>query len=122
MAHFAELNDNNVVTRIIVVDNKDTTDENGNEVEAVGITFCQNLFGGRWIQTSYNNNFRVRYAGIGYTYDASLDAFIPPKLFSSWVFNSSAYVWDPPVPAPNDDKNYYWDEATLSWIEEVPNN
>jgi hypothetical protein len=120
VAHFAELNDNNVVTRVIVVDNKDTTDENGNEVEAIGAAFCQNLLGGRWVQTSYNSNFRVRYAGIGYTYDASLDAFICPQPYPSWTLNSQTCDWDPPTPKPDDGKSYRWDEATLSWVEVIP--
>jgi len=78
VAHFAELDGNNVVTRVIVVDNKDTSNENGNEVEAIGIAFCQNLLGGNWIQTSYNANFRGKYAGIGDTYDPIKDEFVSP--------------------------------------------
>lgn len=78
MAHFAELDDNNVVTRVIVVDNKDTSNENGNEIEAIGIAFCQNLLGGNWVQTSYNANFRGKYAGIGDTYDPIKDEFVSP--------------------------------------------
>lgn len=120
MAHFAELDGNNVVTRVIVVDNKDTSDENGNEVEAIGIAFCQNLLGGNWVQTSYNNNFRAHYAGIGYTYDTALDAFIPPKPYPSWVLNSQTCNWDAPVPNPNDGKAYDWDETTTSWVEAKP--
>lgn len=122
MAHFAELNDNNVVTRIIVVDNKDTTDENGKEVEAIGIAFCQNLFGGRWIQTSYNGKFRKRYAGIGFKYDADLDAFIAPKPFPSWSFNREICDWEAPIPKPttppSENKQYYWLEDTMSWHED----
>jgi hypothetical protein len=121
VAHFAELDDNNVVTRVVVIDNKDTMDENGNEIEAIGVTFCQKLFGGRWIQTSYNGKFRFRYASPGHTYDVSLDAFIPSKRFPSWVFNSVTYSWDPPVPMPTDGKTYYWDETSVSWIEGFPN-
>lgn len=120
MAHFAELDGNNVVTRVIVVDNKDTSDENGNEVEAIGIAFCQNLLGGNWVQTSYNNNFRVHYAGVGYTYDTALDAFIPPKPYPSWVLNSQTCNWDAPVPRPDDGKSYDWDESTTSWVEAKP--
>lgn len=120
MAHFAELDSNNVVTRVIVVDNKDTSDENGNEVEAIGIAFCQNLLGGNWVQTSYNNNFRAHYAGVGYTYDAALDAFIPPKPYPSWVLNSQTCNWGAPVPNPDDGKAYDWDETTTSWVEAKP--
>ena len=77
MAHFARLDENNVVTQVIVVDNKDITDPHtGEEDEILGIAFCKKLLGGKWVQTSYNNNFRKRYAGIGYTYDKALDAFI----------------------------------------------
>lgn len=120
MAHFAELDDNNVVKRVIVIDNKDTADENGNEVEAIGIAFCQNLLGGNWVQTSYNNNFRVRYAGIGYTYDAGLNAFIRPKPYPSWTLNTQTCDWDPPTPKPDDGKFYSWDESTQSWVEVIP--
>jgi hypothetical protein len=120
MAHFAELDDNNVVKRVIVVDNKDTVDENGNEVEAIGAAFCQNLLGGRWIQTSYNNKFRVRYAAQGYTYDTSLDAFISPKPYPSWIFDQTTCGWNAPVPVPNDGKRYDWDEEALSWVEVQP--
>ena len=79
MAHFAELDENNVVTQIIVVHNNELIDENKNESEQKGIDFCVNLFGGTWIQTSYNGNIRKNYAGIGYTYDESRNAFIPLK-------------------------------------------
>lgn len=81
MAHFAELDANNTVLRVIVVGNDMILDEQCQESEAVGVTFCQSLFGAdtRWVQTSYNGNFRKNYAGIGYTYDADRDAFIAPK-------------------------------------------
>ena len=78
MAHFAELNENNVVLRVIVVHNNDTHDENGVEQESLGQAFCTNLFGGNWKQTSYNGNMRKNYAGIGFTYDPVLDEFNPP--------------------------------------------
>jgi hypothetical protein len=117
MAHFAEIDDNNIILRVIVVSNQDTMDENGNEVEAIGIAFCENFLGGRWIQTSYNKNFRVNYAGPGYTYDPTLDAFIPPKPYPSWIFNPTTCGWDPPMPKPDDGKFYNWDETTLSWVE-----
>ena len=81
MAHFAELDSNNTVLRVLVVSNDDITDENGQEQEALGITFLQNLFGAdtQWVQTSYNNNFRGTYAGIGFTYDEENDVFLPPQ-------------------------------------------
>lgn len=80
MAHFAELDSNNIVTRVLVVNNIDIIDENGQEQEQLGITFLQNLLGAdtQWVQTSYNNNFRGTYAGIGYTYDEVSDIFVPP--------------------------------------------
>jgi hypothetical protein len=80
MAHFAQLDENNVVLQVIVVHNNDCLDENGNEVEAIGAAFCSSLLGGTWKQTSYNANFRGCYAGIGCTYDATLDVFIPPTV------------------------------------------
>ena len=117
MAHFAELDGNNVVTRVIVVANKDTADANGNEAENIGVAFCQKLFGGNWKQTSYNGNIRKNYAGIGYVYDAVIDAFVPPKPFPSWVLNNETAQWVAPVPMPTDGKMYSWDEATQSWVE-----
>jgi|688.fasta_scaffold161830_2 hypothetical protein len=117
MAHFAEIDDNNVVLRVIVVANKDTADANGNEVESIGVAFCQRLLGGNWKQTSYNGNIRKNYAGIGYTYDAGIDAFVPPKPYPSWVLNSNTAQWEAPVPMPQDGKMYSWDEATQSWVE-----
>jgi hypothetical protein len=82
MAHFAELDSNNVVLRVLVVSNDDITDENGQEQEALGVTFLQRILGAdsRWMQTSYNGNFRGRYAGIGYTYDPVIDEFVEPEI------------------------------------------
>lgn len=79
MAHFAELDENNIVKQVIVVHNNELIDEDGQEVEAKGIAFCQSLFGSTWAQTSYNSKFRKNYAGIGYVYDEQRDAFIEPK-------------------------------------------
>lgn len=117
MAHFAELGENNVVLRVIVVSNKDTEDSSGNEVEAVGVEFCRNLLGGTWKQTSYNGNMRKNYAGIGYTYDAGRDAYIAPKPFPSWILVEETCQWEAPTPMPTDGKMYTWDEATVSWVE-----
>jgi hypothetical protein len=117
MAHFAELDSNGVVQRVIVVANKDTADANGNEMESIGVAFCQKLLGGNWKQTSYNGSIRKNYAGIGYTYDTALDAFVPPKPYPSWVLNSDTAQWDAPVPMPTDGKKYSWDEASQSWVE-----
>lgn len=119
MAHFAQLDENNNVTQVIVVHNNELLDENGVEQETKGIQFCQSLLGGNWVQTSYNANFRKNYAGVGYTYDAARDAFISPKPYDSWVLNEDTCKWEPPISYPNDGKNYYWDEATLSWVEIV---
>lgn len=120
MAHFAELGENNTVLRVIVVDNKDTSDENGQEVEAIGAAFCRNLLGGTWKQTSYNANFRKNYAGIGYTYDSERDAFIPPRPFASWILNETTCQWEPPVTMPNDGNQYTWNEDTASWDQFNP--
>jgi hypothetical protein len=117
MAHFAELGIDNLVLRVIVVHNNELLDENGQESEAKGAEFCRNLFGGTWVQTSYNANFRKNYAGQGFTYDSTRDAFIPPKPFPSWVLNEVTCNWDSPVPYPTDGKRYEWDEATTSWKE-----
>ncbi len=117
MAHFAQIDENNVVTQVVVISNDDIRDENGNEVESIGIAFCQNLFGGgTWVQTSYNGTIRKRYAGVGYTYDANYDAFIGPKPFASWIFDSEKLNWIPPVPFPSDGGRYDWDETSVSWV------
>ena len=126
MAHFAQLDENNVVQQVIVVSNNELLDANGVEREELGIGFCQRLFGGNWKQTSYNHNFRKRYAGIGYTYNAQLDAFVPPKPFPSWVLNEEEANWEAPVALPADagqgdpPKLYAWNESTLSWDDVTP--
>lgn len=114
MAHFAQI-DENIVTQVIVVANEELM-ENGAESEAKGIAFCQSLFGGEWKQTSYNGNFRKNYAGIGYTYDAGRDAFIPPQPYPSWTLDEATCQWQPPVPMPTEGM-YSWDEATTSWVQ-----
>lgn len=98
MAHFAQLDENNQVLQVIVVANQDILDENNNESEELGIIFCKSLLGQdtNWKQTSYNNNFRVRFAGIGFTYNEELDAFIKPCPDPSWIFNKETYDWCPP--------------------------
>lgn len=116
MAHFAQLDDNNTVTQVIVVHNNELLD-NGVESEAKGIAFCQSLLGGTWVQTSYNASIRKNYAGVGYTYDSGRDAFIPPKPFASWLLDEAICRWQAPVPMPEDGKFYAWDETTLSWKE-----
>lgn len=93
MAHFAQIDENNLVTKVIVIDNDILLDENNNESEFNGIIFCNSLFGGDWIQTSYNRSIRKNYAAVGFTYDADLDAFIPPKCHEEALLNKDA-LWD----------------------------
>jgi len=139
MAHFAQLDENNVVTQVIVVSNDDCSDANGTESESIGVAFCQKLLGANtnWKQTSYNGNMRVRYAGIGYSYNESLDAFVPAQPFASWTLNNSTADWDAPITQPTltDDQiaagSYYaWDEdayqadtsdpKTAGWVLNTP--
>ena len=110
MAHFAEINESLEVVRVLVVPNSE---------EHRGQNFLANDLGlgGTWIQTSYNGNIRKNYAGIGYTYDESRDAFIPPKPYSSWILNEDTCVWEAPIPMPSDDKRYKWNEENTSWDE-----
>lgn len=123
MAHFAELDENNVVKRVVVIANRDTSTPDGVEKESIGKAFCERLFGGTWVQTSYNGNFRKRYAGIGSTYNADLDAFVSPKPFPSWILNQETADWDSPTPMPNDGQMYTWNEETTSWdVVEVSGN
>jgi hypothetical protein len=118
MANFAQLDGSNLVTRVIVVSNETVNDLPFPESEPVGVAFLQSLFGSTtvWKQTSYNASFRKNYAGIGYTYDPVLDAFIAPQPYPSWLLNTATCKWEAPVPYPDDGKTYIWDEATLSWV------
>ena len=123
MAHFAELNSSNEVLRVIVVSNEDV-DANGGDQHADAETFVTTIVphstgGVAWKQTSYNNNFRKQYAGIGYTYDSSKDIFIADKTYDSWSLNSSD-DWEAPTNKPDDGKLYYWNETNTRW-EEVTN-
>ena len=121
MAHFAEIDSNNVVLRVIVVDNVDTAMADGTETESIGIAHCQKLFGGTWVQTSYNATQRKNFASKGYTYDSGRNAFIPPKPYNSWVLDESTCRWEPPVDAPSDasiTNPYTWDEETTSWVKD----
>jgi hypothetical protein len=114
MAHFAELNENNEVLRVIVVHNAELLDEQGNESEQKGIEFCQNLLGGgRWVQTSYSSSMRKNYAGIGFIYDPVNDWFQAPQPYPSWTLDENAQ-WQPPVPRPETSFSR-WDEETLTW-------
>ena len=121
MAHFAKLNENNIVTEVLVVDNKDILDENGVEQESVGIQFLKNLFGQDtvWVQTSYNSKFRKNYAAPDGKYDSEKDAFIPPKLFESWVLDEETWQWEPPISRPDDTNDYMWRESDTSWVQVV---
>lgn len=118
MAHFAQIDENNIVTQVLVV---------GNDQEHRGQEFLANDLGlgGTWIKTSYNTHggvhseggtpLRKNYAGIGYTYDEVRDAFIPPKPYNSWILNEDTCLWDAPVPYPTDGEMYMWDEDSKNW-------
>ena len=120
MAHFAEIDNDNVVVRVLVV--PDDQEERGQEFLASDLGL-----GGTWKKTSYNTiagehreggtPYRKNYAGIGYTYDSTKDAFIPPKPFASWVLNEETCIWDAPVAYPTDEKLYIWNEKTTTWKE-----
>ncbi len=114
MAHFAEIDENNIVTRVIVVHNNELLVDDV-ESETKGIDFCESLFGHRnWLQTSYNGNIRYNFAGIGYTWDSENDAFIAPQPFPSWSLNEN-YVWESPIPYPEDGNIYSWNEDNQEW-------
>lgn len=123
MAHFAQINEQGTVLNVIVVNNSDILDESGQESEAVGKQFCQNLLGGEWVQTSYNGNMRKQYASIGGRYDQVNDVFILEQPYPSWVLDEN-FDWQAPVPMPNDGQMYLWDEDNQQWvavpIEEQP--
>jgi len=121
MAHFAKLDSTNTVIGIHTLNNEVITDVDGNEQEQAGIDFLTQLHGGiGWYkQTSYNGTFRKNYAGVGFTYDSERDAFIAPQQYSSWTLNEDTCQWSSPVPYPEDDKFYEWDEETLTWDEVV---
>jgi hypothetical protein len=141
MAYFAKLGTGNIVEQVISINNAVITDNNGIEQEQLGVDFINNLYNTRdvWKQTSYNTrggkyynldntlgdqskSFRKNYAGIGYTYNETRDAFIPPKPFNSWVLNETTYDWEAPVARPEftqeqiDNKSYcIWNESILNW-------
>lgn len=122
MAHYAELNENNEVIAVLYLDNKTITDENGNEVELLGLHHLHTHHGAdrRWVRTSYNGNFRGTYACIGSTYDEEKDVFIPPKPYyhPSWVLNEQNLSWEPPTPMPVEEGfEFIWDDETESWIK-----
>lgn len=119
MAHFAELDQNNNVLRVLVVNNENLLDTNGNEDENIGIEFCKSILGQNtyWKQTSYNARFRKNYAGPGFRYDPDLDAFIPPSPYPSWILDLEKCQWQAPKSCPSDGKLYKWDEENLDWVE-----
>lgn len=116
MASFAKI-ENNIVITVVSVVNEVLKDSNGVEQEQLGINFLKSLYGQdtNWKQTSYNNNIRKNYAGIGYTYDSNRDAFIPPKPFNSWILNESTCSWNAPIPYPTDGQRYSWNEENQNW-------
>lgn len=126
MAHYAFLDDNNIVTEVIVGRNENEVVDGISDWE----THYGEFRGQRCVRTSYNTQggvhenggtpFRKNYAGIGFTYDEGRDAFIPPQPFPSWVLNEDTCMWDSPVPYPNDGQVYEWDEDTVSWVQIVP--
>jgi hypothetical protein len=132
LAHFAKIDENNIVTQVIVVANEDTTDTNGVEVEEIGVAFCKKLLGAEtnWKQTSYNNNFRVRYAGTGYnSYNAGSQCIsCAPSPLESWVLVEATADWESPEgPAPTlteaqvEARSFYrWNEEELEWVLETP--
>ena len=124
MAHFAQIDSDSTVLRVIVVDNSDVA------TEAAGVAFCQDLLGAdtNWVQTSYNDNIRFRYAGIGMTYDSANDVFYGVQPYPSWVLNTTTWAWDAPVAMPSDAGyddienptvliEYSWDEDNLAWVK-----
>ena len=123
MAHFAQLDSNNIVLTVLVVNNEVLLKEDNTESELKGIEFLNSLLGtSNWKQTSYNGNIRKNFAGVGYTYDSGRDAFIPPNPFDSWVLNEDTCLWEAPVEYPNtlNDEGipdiYLWNEEKQEWV------
>lgn len=106
MSNFAEINENKVVVRVLVMDNA---------LPNEGLDWLNENFGGTWVQTSYSGNIRKNYAGIGYTYDSGRDAFIAPRPHLSWQLNEKTCQWEPPSPVPTDGLFYFWSETNLAW-------
>jgi hypothetical protein len=116
MANFAELNENNIVTNVLYVNNSDCLDSNGVEQEQIGISYLKNIFGQdkKYVQTFFSGSSRKMLAGIGYIYNVEHDKFHQPRTFNSWILNSN-FDWQPPVARPDDGNMYNWNEETLSW-------
>ena len=106
MAHFAELDKDNKVLRVLVTDNKLSNE---------GYDWLVKNLGGTWVQTSYNSTIRKNFAGVGFTYDSDRDAFIAPKPYGSWLLNEESCQWEAPVPYPTDGRNYFWQEDVIDW-------
>jgi len=121
MAYFAKLGTGNIVEQVISINNSVITDSNGIEQEQLGLDFINKLYNTRdvWKQTSYNNNFRKNFAGIGYQYDQTRDAFILPKPFNSWILNEDTCRWEAPVAMPTEEleenQYYSWNESIINW-------
>jgi len=116
MAHFTKLDSNNIVTQVLVVANKVLLKADGTESELKGKQFLNSLFGtATWKQTSYNGTIRKNYAGVGYKYDSTRDAFIPPKPYESWTLNDTTCLWEAPVAYPTDGNEYRWNEDNQTW-------
>lgn len=112
MSHWAELDEDNIVLRVVVGNNDDAYGDEG------GMTI-KTLLGGRWMQTSYSKTFRKNFAGMGYKYDETLDAFIPPQPFLSWTLDTETCVWLPPTPYPEGEPLHIWSEAEMSWVPAI---
>jgi len=116
MAHFAKLDENNNVTQVIVVSNRDCGNVEFPQSEPIGQSFIKSLgLDGIWKQTSYNSKFRGRFAGKGYKYIQDLDIFIPPRPYPSWNLDTENYIWAPPIPYPDENSLYNWNETKLIW-------
>lgn len=117
MGHFVKLDENNVVIQGVVVNNAVFDDLPFPESEPIGVKFLQELYQDNavWKQTSYNNNFRVRFAGLGFSYDANRDAFIRAKPYPSWILDNNTLEWEAPIPFPTDGRHYFWNETTQTW-------
>jgi hypothetical protein len=106
MSHWSELDNNNIVTRVVVGNNNDPDE---------GYQWIMDNLGGTWVKTSYNGNIRKNFGRVGYTYDTTRDAFIPPKQYESWVLNEQTCIWEAPTPCP-ENGNYFWSEDEIAWI------
>jgi hypothetical protein len=117
MAYFAKLGTGNIVENVISINNAVITDANGVEQEQLGNDFINKLYNTRdvWKQTSYNNNIRKNFAGIGFQYDQTRDAFIPKKPYNSWILNEQTCNWESPISYPTDEQSYKWNEQIQNW-------